>query len=126
MFEIPDTIKCFLRPDNESGSWVGHCLDFDLVTSGKTEEIAWTHLKAVVKLHIEHCFTHDHSGVGRHRAPQAFFDQFDQAVSQKGDFWSDRINLNLVAAQKQPDQKRFWIRGLELEQASSASLQSVH
>src|SRR5580698_6724531 len=109
-FMLPDTIKCLLHLDTDSGAWIGHCLDFDIVTSGRTEEMAWTHLKSVVKLHIEHCFTHDHDGLGRHRASAFLFNEFDAAVSSNEDFWSDRIRLNLVAPKQQPAQDSFWIR----------------
>src|ERR1051325_7732009 len=93
---IPDPIKCILSIDQETGLWVGRCLDFGLVTSGKTAESAWTNLKSVVKLHIEHCFTNDEFRLSKHRAPDEDFTDFDHQT-QHDHVRSDKIELNLVA-----------------------------
>jgi predicted RNase H-like HicB family nuclease len=117
-------IRCLLNSDPASGRWVAHCLDFDLVTSGKTDEAAWTNIKAVVKLHIEHCFTHDNDGMFKHRVDQELIDSFD-AGKGLTEVWSDKIRLNLVAPKKEADDKiTFWIKGVELAQTST--IQAVH
>lgn len=123
MFNLPvGPIRCLLSFDPASGAWVSHCLDFDLVTSGKTDEDAWANIKAVVKLHIEHCFTHDNDGLEKHRVDQELIDRFDRGKGLM-EVWSDKIKLNLVQPRKQDDLS-FWIKGVEL--ASATSLQAVH
>ena len=103
--------------DHQSDLWVGRCLDFGLVTSGKSDDAAWTNLKSVVKLHIEHCFTNDQPGLLRHRATDEDFANFDTDI-QKQHFRSEKIYLNLVAP-KEPDAQSFWIHGVELDETPS-------
>ena len=113
-FNLPDEICCILHHDMDSGAWVSRCLDFDLVTSGETEEGAWNNLKSVVKLHVEHCFTHNHAALSRYRATDEEF-AFFEALASRSRFWSDKIKLNLVAKKKRevPDQLSFWIKGVD-------------
>lgn len=60
---IPDVLRCLLQVDPETRRWNGHCLDLDLATSGKDAEEAWKNLRAVVRLHVEHCFTNWQQGL---------------------------------------------------------------
>lgn len=113
---IPLPIKCILSEDRETGLWIGRCLDFGLVTSGKTVEDAWTNLKSVVKVHLEHCLTQDESGLIQHRASDEEFTKFDDS-SQTEQFRSENIKLNLIAP-KVPTARSFWIRGVECETPS--------
>lgn len=117
-FKLPERIRCLLDQDDQTGAWIGHCLDFDLVTSGESPDLAWNNLKSVVKLHIEHCFTHDQNGLDFHRAPDEDFALFEKLTNDHRLFRSDKINLNLVAP-KAPDQISFWIQGAELDYAAS-------
>lgn len=113
-FSLPtDPIRCLLNSDRESGVWVAHCLDFDIVTSGRDDTEAWERIKAVVKLHIEHCFTHDQDGLNSHQAPQSLIDSFDNGLGSR-EVRSDKIKLNLVAPAKPGD--NFWIKGVEIAQ----------
>ena len=62
---IPKILSCLLTLDKETGRWNGHCLDFDIVTSGVDEDEAWQNLKAVVRLHVEECFNKWPDGLKR-------------------------------------------------------------
>ena len=53
---IPEMLRCLLTRDAETNRWLGHCLDLDIVTSAKDEDVVWDNLKAVVRLHVEHSF----------------------------------------------------------------------
>ncbi len=123
-FEIPKRISCLLDEDEQAGVWVGHCLDFDLVTSGDTPDIAWTNLKSVVKLHIEHCFTHNRGALCAHQASDEDFEVFKK-ICKTELFRSDKIRLNLVAP-KPPDQLSFWIQGVEIGFPAHAEVSAVH
>jgi predicted RNase H-like HicB family nuclease len=118
-FSLPTKpIRCLLNFDPESGAWVAHCLDFDIVTSGRDDSEAWERIKSVVKLHIEHCFTHDQGGLRSHVAPQELIDSFDEGLKH-WEVWSDKIKLNLIAPTK--PENSFWIKGVELEQTTCLS-----
>lgn len=56
-------LSCLKGRDDETGLYVAHCLDFDLVESGPTPERAWENLKLVIKHHIEYCYTSDPKGL---------------------------------------------------------------
>jgi predicted RNase H-like HicB family nuclease len=128
-FKLPESISCMLHLDTESGAWVSRCLDFDLVTSGKTEKESWANLKSVVKLHIEHCFTNNRGALSLHRADDEDFALFRKMTETGNNFWSDKIELNLVAPPpKVPDQISFWIKGVNSSGTCKAasSLLAVH
>jgi predicted RNase H-like HicB family nuclease len=46
-------LKANLFRDQQTGRWVGHCLDLDLVTSGNTQDEAILNLQSVVTLYLE-------------------------------------------------------------------------
>lgn len=109
--QIPDLLSCVLSRDEETGRWLGHCLDFDLVTSGKTEDEAWKNLRGVVKMHIEHCFTHHRAGLTL-RADEEEWDLF-RASSRTQPARRDKIVLNLIPPPEH--EHTFWIQAIELK-----------
>jgi hypothetical protein len=106
---IPAKISCLLRQDGETGRWEGHCLDFDLVTSGSTEDVAWENLKKVVKRHVEHCFTNWQPGLTRRRASQCAFDAFNKLVQEDRPFRQDK--LSLILEEPEHDQEH-WLKAI--------------
>jgi hypothetical protein len=56
-------LACTIERDADTGLFLGHCLTFDLMESGQTEQVAWERLKAAVKAHIEHCYTNYQPGL---------------------------------------------------------------
>jgi hypothetical protein len=73
------SIACLIEQDAETGSYIGHCLNYDLMDSGKTADRAWENLKFVVKNYIEYCYTHFQSGLKK-GAKQQDWDRFFQAI----------------------------------------------
>jgi hypothetical protein len=106
---IPDVLSCLLVHDAETKRWNGHCLDFDIVTSGLNADAAWANLKEVVKLHIEQCFTNWQEGLKR-RARQECWDLFERLERSEKLFRQDRIELDLVAPKH--DEFEFWMKAL--------------
>ena len=125
-FILPSSISCLLSLDQETGSWIGKCLDFGLVTSGATEEQAWSNMKSVVKMHVEHCCRNSQEAVCSIPAAPAEMRRFEE-LWKNHEGWSDRIVLNLVAAKARESDVKFWIRAIESagEQAS-ACVSAVH
>ena len=42
-------LQCSTSLDQETGLYIAHCLNFDLMESGKTPDEAWANLKASLK-----------------------------------------------------------------------------
>jgi len=125
-FDIPKPIECLITPDRETTLWNAHCLDFDLISSGKTPEAAWVNIKAVVRLHIEHSFTHDRAGLRRHEASPELRAIFKKLKEQKT-VRSDKIELNLLPPKEPEHAADLWIQGVEeLGCATPSLVQSVH
>lgn len=123
---IPDVLRCFLFEDAATKRWVAHCLDFDIVTSGKDEDLAWSNLKSVVRLHVEHCFTHWQEAFKK-RAPDEDFVRFETLSQQQPLARTDKISFKLVPPKAQfvPN---FWMKGVEGEpsHAVSGSIPTIH
>src|ERR1700721_2415759 len=67
-------LSCLLSKDEQTGRWLAHCLDFDLLTSAKTEDTAWENLRKVVRVLIEHCFTFHKGGLKLEAEPHEWAD----------------------------------------------------
>jgi predicted RNase H-like HicB family nuclease len=109
--EIPEVLRCLLSKDMVTGRWLGHCLDFDIVTSGEDEEKAWKNLKAVVRAHVESCFTQWQDGL-KFRATRNEIDLFEKLKERQQNFRSDKLELKLTPP---PEVKPLplWIQGIE-------------
>ncbi len=105
---VPPMISCLLRKDKETGRWEGHCLNFDIVTSGSTEEIAWENLKKVVRRHVEQCFTDWRPGLQR-RAAECHWEEFETLKLKGIQFRQDKLSLYLV---KPKEDDEHWLRAL--------------
>ena len=129
--KIPDVLSCLLALDEQSNRWTGHCLDFDIVTSGKTADSAWENLRAALTLHVEHCFTHHHQGLG-FKAPKQDWDMFAELKKTQKNFRSEPITLRLIEPHME-EMPPLWVQGVESilgsvasEQCAAASIQTVH
>jgi len=56
-------LSCLSFVDEETGFYISHCLNFDIMESGKTEEEAWQNVKLAVKYYIEHCYQNFQEGL---------------------------------------------------------------
>jgi predicted RNase H-like HicB family nuclease len=128
---IPDVLSCLLAHDESTNRWTGHCLDFDIVTSGKSVDSAWENLRAALTLHVEHCFTHHHRGLN-HKAPQRDWDLFCALKKQQHFIRTEPITLRLILPQV-VEMPPLWVQGVESTtgsavcgKTSTASVQAVH
>jgi predicted RNase H-like HicB family nuclease len=128
---MPDVLSCILSQDAETKLWLGHCLDFDLVTSAKTQDGAWQNLKSVITTHVEHCFTHHKDGL-KFRASKDEWNLFGTLKNKQPMLRQEKITLRLVAppAEQMP---AFWIAGVEsslpgeaCESAANTAVSAVH
>jgi hypothetical protein len=108
---IPEVLSCILSPDPETGRWNGHCLDFDIATSGKDEEIAWNNLKLIVRHHIEECWERWPEGLQIRTASQERWKRFELLKKNQKMARQDKLHLNLVKPHEHEED--FWIQALE-------------
>jgi hypothetical protein len=111
---VPSVLRCLLQLDTESKRWNGHCLDLDLATSGKDPDQAWQNLRAVVRLHVEHCFTHWQDGLRFKAEPEeiAVF----EALRKHQHIRSEKITFNLVPPQTQEELPPLWIEAAQMDE----------
>lgn len=125
---VPHPLSCLLFVDRETKRWVAHCLDFDLATSGIDEDAAWDNLKSVVRLHVEHCFTHFHDAFER-KASTSEFARFETVRKNQREFRSEKISFKLVPPSA-PDVPALWMHGFEgsawNDSSQSSSLPQIH
>jgi len=107
---LPKVLSCLLTKDAETGRWIGHCLDFDIVTSGLNQDSAWSNMKEVVRLHVEQCFTNWHPGL-KIRAKQDRWDIFESLEKSEMPFRQDKIEFDLVAPAVD-DLHALWLKAL--------------
>jgi hypothetical protein len=111
---IPEVLRCLLTKDVQTGRWLGHCLDFDIVTSGKDEDSAWNNLKAVVRAHVESCFTHWQDGL-KFKASSQEIALFEALKEKQELFRSDKIEFRLTPLKRSElhPLHPLWIQGVE-------------
>lgn len=60
----PITLTCLVEWDQETSLFVGHCLNFDLVSTSRIgEDEAFANLRTLIKRHIEYSYTHHRAGL---------------------------------------------------------------
>lgn len=119
---VPSVISCLLRKDKQTERWEGHCLDFDIVTSGSSEDIAWNNLKKVVRRHVEQCFNDWQPGLQR-RAAQCHWNEFEDLHKKKVKFRQDKLSLCLV---KPREDGEHWLRALAFPEVMNGSAATAH
>jgi hypothetical protein len=72
-------LSCLSSVDKETGLYLSHCLNFDIMEAGKTEEEAWQNVKLAVKYYVEHCYTHFQDGLVE-TAPSENWAEFAEAA----------------------------------------------
>lgn len=78
---------CLTWQDDDTGVFISHCLNYDLMQCGDTEEEAWNNLKTAMKHHIEHCWSRYPAGLRRRAGKedwQRFYRALKKAVQDNG------------------------------------------
>lgn len=124
---IGKVLSCLLSKDERTGRWLAHCLDFDLMTSAKTQDTAWENLRKVVRVHIEHCFTFHQDGLKLEAEPQEWSDFKNIEHRLKAEelpIRTEKITLKLNPPRTLAEFE-LWIRGVETlgERSATAFIQ---
>jgi predicted RNase H-like HicB family nuclease len=103
-------LSCLIERDKATGTYIGHCLNYDLMDSGKTPQEAWENLKFVMKSHIEFCYTHLQSGLKR-TAKRRDWDRFFEAIqSDPSSVIAEKLELDLKPPTLPEQEMGIWIQ----------------
>jgi len=108
--KIPKLIMCLLSHDPQTGMWISHCLDFDIVTSAPTEGESWNAMKNVLRTHIESCVADNFEAGLSRRASVEHWREFANLVFSRNTR-SEPIDLHL----KNRRASDIWMKGVEVE-----------
>lgn len=79
--KLPNNLLCLMSHDPGTTLWINHCLNFDIVTSGTSEEDAWQGMKRVLKSHVESCVADNFvAGLSKKADADAWRAFIDQAL----------------------------------------------
>lgn len=95
-------LKAIIYPDKESGEYLAHCLELDLMTSGQTQQEAAQNLLDVVATQIQFAIDNDNMQNLLHPAPAKAYKIYADML--RGTFTSvtETIQLQLSDTQAQP------------------------
>jgi hypothetical protein len=104
-------LSCLVHRDEDTGVFIGHCLNYDVMEVGKTDEEAWLNLKCVVKHHIEYCVSNYPDGLKR-QADEKRWDEFYRALkANPNGVRVDTIELELSPPSMPESDRSLWIQG---------------
>lgn len=78
-------IACLTWRDKDTGVFISHCLNYDLMQCGDTMDEAWLNLKAAMKHHIEYCWSRYPNGLRRQANKdswQRFYSGLQKAIQE--------------------------------------------
>lgn len=106
-------LSCFGRWDQEAEQFVYHCLNFDLVEFGGTEQEAWQNIKQTVKQHLEYCYTNYPEGLSL-SASKEEWDEFAEALKKRGGKPDQVDKITFELKPPLPEQGApIWMQGVQ-------------
>jgi hypothetical protein len=113
-----------VKKDEQTGLFIGHCLDLHVKVAGRSVEEAWSSLRRVLKAHYEYCYEFDVEGL-RPEAPNSDWEAYSAAFKQALNQDPKSIRLETLVLHlrvpKAPDQVLpLSCQGVELAQAAHA------
>jgi hypothetical protein len=117
--------QCSVQRDEETGLFIGHCLNLHVKVAGRDPNEARASLKRILKTHFEYCYENDPEGL-KPTARQKDFTEwslaFERAVKENPDsIHFEEIILNLRVPKVAGNQEfSLSCQGVELAQAACA------
>jgi hypothetical protein len=109
--KLPKNFHCLTFHDQSTNLWINHCLDFDIVTSGMSEEDAWSGIKQALKSHVENCVGDDFmSGVSTRGNAEKWRIFIDQALAS-----GVRSELIEFDIKEKVWASGSWLKGVQVE-----------
>lgn len=124
-FEGAGIWQCSVQRNEETGLFIGHCLNLHVKVAGRNVKETWTSLARVVKTHYEYCYEKDRDGLVL-TAPQSDFHHwsaaFEKALRENPQsIHFQEIVLNLRLPKVAGNQEcQLPCQGVELAQAAAA------
>jgi hypothetical protein len=104
-------LACLGQVDSETNLFLAHCLNFDLMESGKTWAEAWANLKKVIKYHVEYCYFQHPDGLTKSAGPKEW-DRFIKGLRDNPrDLVVESIEIDLKPPLPDID-IQIWIQGV--------------
>jgi hypothetical protein len=115
-------LSCLSSVDKETGLYLYHCLNFDIMECGKTEEEAWKSVKLAVKYYVEHCYQFYQEGFVQ-EAPREQWGQFAEAAKHA----TRPPRMEVIEFELKPplpeNEVPVWMQGVFADGASLAHIQ---
>jgi hypothetical protein len=73
------SLSCLISRDHVTSTYIGHCLDHDIMECGASADDAWKNLKGVIKRQIEY-HNQTKAGILNRQAKKECWDSFFEAV----------------------------------------------
>jgi hypothetical protein len=114
------SLSCLISRDQVTRSYIGHCLDYDLMECGATADDAWSNLKTVIKREIEN---QAKAGSLTRQAKKEHWNEFFEALrSNKGVLTVETIEIDLPAPLPE-NEIGIWLQKFTLEEFWNGSVQ---
>ncbi len=106
-------LSCLTSVDEETNLHLAHCLNFDLMECGKTQDEAWLNLKTSLKHYIEHCYTNFTEGLTE-SASREEWEQYVALLRQGGGKPARVDEIHLELKSPMPDcSAPVWLQGVQ-------------
>ena len=116
-------LSCLMGWDEETKLHLAHCLNFDLMECGKTEDEAWGNLKAAVKQYIEHCYSNYPQGLAESGSREEW-ERFAESLKyNERPSRVETIQLELGQPFLAEDNNPIWMQGVLTDGSSSTQIQ---
>ena len=107
-------LSCLSSKDKETGMYISHCLNFDIMECGKTEEEAWQNVKHAVKYYIEHCYQNFQEGLQQDAGREKWV-EFAEAAKHAG----KAPRMETIEIELRPplpeNEVPVWMQGVEVD-----------
>jgi hypothetical protein len=109
------SLSCLISRDQATSTYIGHCLDHDILECGATADEAWENLKGVIKRQIEH-HNQTKAGVLNRQAKKEHWDSFFKAVRDNpSGLTVENIDIDLPAPLPE-NEIGIWLQKFTLEE----------
>ena len=118
--------SCSVKQDQETGLYIGHCLNLHIKVAGRTVPEVTKSLVKLVKLHYEYCFEFDPDGLSL-TAPQEDWIEYGEAFKKAlkdnpKSIVVEVIELRLRAPKVPEQMMPLSCQRVEIEQAQVAAV----
>lgn len=108
-------LSCLVTRDKVTRSYIGHCLDYDLMECGADAETAWKNLKNVIKRQLEHSNQTKAAVINRQARKECWDAFFEAMMRNPGNLKVETIDIDLPAPLPE-NEIGIWLQKFTLEE----------